>query len=246
MPRLPLGDLPRILDQLVALSDVVFVAAGIVGLVVLLLRDRWFGLLLGLLAVLNVYIYANYLGDLPHYLLTTWLILAIGVAIGAETVIRAAIRWLGDRAAVVQVVVFLLPIALLAANWPVHDQSANHDGEKFAAEVFAQLPPNAVLITYWDALTTLSYEHCNAGVRPDVSLRAYDSYALVTCDKVEAPATSIAEGRPVFALQVQDAGIAAATGLEPVPVSTIKVPWGERYPSLDRTLYQLVVPGTAP
>jgi hypothetical protein len=241
-----LTDLPRILDQLVALSDVVFVAAGIVGLVILLVSDRWFGILLALLAVLNVYIYANYLGDLPHYLLTTWLILAIGVAIGAETVVRAAILWLGDRASAVQLIAFLLPIALLATNWPVHDQSANHDGEKFAAEVFAQLPPNAVLITYWDALTTLSYEHCNQGVRPDVSLRAYDSYALVTCDKVEAPTQSIAEGRPVFALQVQDAGLAAFTGLEPVAVSTIKVPWGDRYPELDRPLYQLVVPGTAP
>ena len=191
-----LADVPRILGQLVALSDVVFMAAGIVGLVILLVRDRWFGILLAVLAALNVYIYANYLGDLPHYLLATWLILAIGVAIGAETVVRGAIRWFGDRAAVVQALVFLLPIALLAANWPVHDQSANHDGEKFAAEVFAQLPPNAVLITYWDALTTLSYEHCNEGVRPDVSLRAYDSYALVTCDKVEAPATSIAAGPP--------------------------------------------------
>ncbi len=146
-----------------------------------------------------------------------------------------------------QVLVFLLPIALLAANWPAHDQSANRDGEKFAAEVFAQLPPNAVLITYWDALTTLSYEHCNEGVRPDVSLRAYDTYALVTCDKVEPPLTSIAEGRPVFALQVEDAGSRGRSpGLQPVVVSTITVPWGDRFPSIDRPLYQLVVPGTAP
>jgi len=143
-------------------------------------------------------------------------------------------------------VVFLLPVALLAGNWPVHDQSTNHDGEKFATEVFALLPPNAVLITYWDALTTLSYEHCNEGVRPDVSLRAYDAYALVTCDKVEDPEGSVAAGRPVYALQVQDEGLAAITGLDPVPVSTIKVPWGERYPSLERTLYHLVAPGTAP
>ncbi len=238
--------LPHVLDQLVGLSDVVFVAAGIVGLVVLLVRDRWFGLLLALLAAVNVYIYANYLGDLPHYLLTTWLILAIGVAIGAEALLRAAMAWFGDRAAAAQVLVFLLPIALLAANWPAHDQSANRDGEKFAAEVFAQLPPNAVLITYWDALTTLSYEHCNEGVRPDVSLRAYDTYALVTCDKVEPPLTSIAEGRPVFALQVEDQDLGVVTGLQPVVVSTITVPWGDRYPSIPRPLYQLVVPGTAP
>ena len=56
------------------------------------------------------------------------------------------------------------------------------DGERFAAQVFAALPPNAVLVTYWDALTPLSYKHCVEGVRPDVTLRAYDEAALVTCD----------------------------------------------------------------
>jgi hypothetical protein len=168
------------------------------------------------------------------------------VALSAEAVVRAVIVWLGDRVSVVQAVAFLLPIALLVANWPAHDQSANHDGEKFAAEVFAELPPNAVLITYWDALTTLSYEHCNEGVRPDISLRAYDTYALVTCDTVQAPTASVADGRPVYALQYVDQGLAAITGLEPVPVATIKVPWGERYPIADRMLYQLMTPGTAP
>jgi hypothetical protein len=244
--RAAIAALPQVFDHLVTLSNGIFVAAGIVGLVVILVGDRWYGLMLLLLSVVNVYIYANYLGDLPHYLLTTWLILAIGLAVAAEAVVQAGIDWFGQRAGGLQFVLFLLPIALFATNFSVHDQSANHDGERFAAEVFAQLPPNAVLITYWDALTTLSYEHCNEGVRPDVSLRAYDTYALVTCDKVEVPSTSIAEGRPVFALQVQDAGLAAITGLEPIAVSVIKVPWGDRYPSLDRTLYQLVVPGTAP
>ena len=130
-------------------------AAGIVGLVVILVGDRWFGLLLVLLSVVNVYFYANYLGDLPHYLLTTWLILAIGLAVAGEAVVQAGIDWFGARAAGA-------PVrgrsssrsSLFATNWSVHDQSANHDGEKFAAEVFAALPPNAVLITYWDALTT--------------------------------------------------------------------------------------------
>jgi hypothetical protein len=244
--RAAIAALPQVFDHLVTLSNGIFVAAGIVGLVVILVGDRWYGLMLVLLSIVNVYIYANYLGDLPHYLLTTWLILAIGVAVAGQAVVQAGIDWFGQRAGGLQFVLFLLPIALFATNFSIHDQSANHDGEKFAAEVFAQLPPNAVLITYWDALTTLSYEHCNEGVRPDVSLRAYDTYALVTCDKVEAPSTSIADGRPVFALQVQDAGISAFTGLQPIAVSIIKVPWGERYPSLERTLYQLVVPGTAP
>ena len=239
--------LPHVLDQLVGLSDVVFVAAGIVGLVVLLVRDRWFGLLLALLAAVNVYIYANYLGDLPHYLLTTWLLLCDrggdrrgGPAAGRDGLVRL------PGAAAAQVVVFL------TAHRPARRELAGPRsiGQSRRREVrrrgLQQLPPNAVLITYWDALTTLSYEHCNEGVRPDVSLRAYDTYALVTCDKVEPPLTSIAEGRPVFALQVEDHDLGVVTGLQPVVVSTITVPWGDRYPSIPRPLYQLVVPGTAP
>jgi hypothetical protein len=244
--RAAIAALPQVLDQLVTLSNGIFVAAGIVGLVVILVGDRWYGLMLVLLSVVNVYIYANYLGDLPHYLLTTWLILAIGLAVAGETFVRGAIDVLGDRAGALRFVVILLPIALFATNFTVHDQSANHDGEQFTAQVFAALPPNAVLITYWDALTALSYEHCNEGVRPDVSLRAYDASALVTCDKVEAPQDSLAEGRPVFALMVQDQGVAAITGLQPIPVQLIRLPWGQRFPEIDRSLYKLVLPGQAP
>jgi hypothetical protein len=238
--------LPHVFEQLITLSNVAFVVAGLVGLAVILVGDRWFGLLLVILAVVNVYIYANYLGDLPHYLLTTWLILALGVAVAAETIVRDVVAGIGARAAPLQYVVLLLPLALLATNWSAHDQSANRDGQRFTAEVFAALPPNAVLITYWDALTALSYEHCDEGVRPDVRLRAYDTYALVTCDPVEPPQASLAEGRPVYALMVQDQGIASITGLDPIPVSTIKVPWGQRFPELDRKLYRLVPHGGAP
>jgi hypothetical protein len=173
--------MPQVVDHLVAASNVVFLVAGVVGLAILLMRDHWFGLLVLVLGVINVYFYANYLGDLAHYLLTTWLILAIGLAIAAEAfavfVTRSTPRFEG-----IQYIALLLPLVLFASNWAAHDQSANHDGERFTAQVFAALPPNAVLITYWDALTALSYEHCEEGVRPDVSLRAYDQKALVTCD----------------------------------------------------------------
>jgi len=238
--------LPRVLDEFVTLSNVVFVAAGIIGLAIIVVRDRWYGVLLVLLGVVNVYFYANYLGNLQHYLLTTWLVLAIGLGVTAEHFVQGMVARFGNRAGSVQFLAFLLPIALLATNWTAHDQSANHDAETFTAKVFAALPPNALLITYWDALTPLSYEHCNQGVRPDVSLRAYDAYALVTCDKLISPQAALAAGRPVFALMVFDQGLAAFTHLTPVPVETIRLPWGQRYAELDRPLYQLVAAGQAP
>jgi len=238
--------MPQVIDHLVTLSNPVYLVIGVIGLVILLIGDRWFGLLLLLLMVVNVYFYANYLGDLAHYLLTTWLILAIGLAVAADSVIGVVAPRFGSRGTWLQYATLLMPLALLVSNWGAHDQSGNLDGEHFTAEVFAALPPDAVLITYWDALTPLSYKHCMEGVRPDVSLRAYDENALVTCDPVERPLTAVVLRRPVYALMVQQDDIAAFTHLMPVPVQTIRLPWGQRFPQLDRTLFKLVPNGQAP
>ena len=238
--------MPQVVDHLIAASNVVFVVAGVIGVAILLWRDHWFGLLLVVLGVVNVYFYANYLGDLSHYLLTTWLILAIGLACVAEKVVEVLVEWGGPRVSAVRYALLILPVVLLAMNWAVHDQSANRDGERFTTEVFAALPQDAVLLTYWDALTPMSYRHCIEGVRPDVSLRAYDEQALVTCDPVERPLLDVARRRPVYALMVDDGSLEASTGLVPVPVQMMTVPWGRRFPDLDRMLYRLVPPDQAP
>lgn len=240
-----LAAMPQVIGHLVAVSNIAFVVLAIIGIAILLHRDHWFGFLLVVLGALNLYIYANYLGNLPHYLLTTWLILAIGLAVGAEAVVRLVAGRAGARAGWIQYGIFGLALALLVSNWATHDESSNRDGERFTAAVFAALPQDAVLLTYWDVLTALSYKHCIEGVRPDVSLRAYDEQALVTCDPVERPLTDVARRRPVFALMVLDGGL-AATGLTPVPVATIRLPWGLRYPQLDRTLYRLVPADVSP
>lgn len=238
--------LPQVSDQVLALSNPAFVALGVFGIALLVLRDRWFGVLLLLLGIVNVYFYANYLGDLPHYLLASWLILGIGLAYAGETLVEVIVERAGPRMAWVAFAMLILPAVLITSNWASHDQSANHDGERFTAEVFAALPPDSVLVTYWDALTPLSYKHCVEGVRPDVSLRAYDEKALVTCDPVERPLTDVVRRRPVFALLVNDGTIERMTGLVPVPVKNFTLPWGQRYPQLERPLYRLVLPDQAP
>jgi len=238
--------LPQVSDHILALSNPVFVVLALFGIMLLVLSDRWFGVLLVLLGIVNVYFYANYLGDLSHYLLTSWLILGIGLAYAGETLVEVVVERGGPRLAWVALAMLILPVVLITSNWASHDQSANHDGERFTAAVFAALPPDSVLVTYWDALTPLSYEHCVEGVRPDVSLRAYDEKALVTCDPVERPLTDVATRRPVYALLVNDGTIKQQTGLDPIPVQPFVLPWGQRYPELDRKLYRLVLPGQAP
>ena len=237
--------MPGVVDDILSLSNVVFLVAGIIGLAILLLRDRWFGLLLIVLGAINVYFYANYNGDLSHYLLTSWLILAIGLGLSAETLVRGLVRLTEPRSAVVAYALFVLPIVLFTSNYAANDQSANTDGERFTAQVFAALPKNAVLVTYWDALAPLSYKQCVEGVRPDVTLQAFDRAAVVTCDKPVWPLTEAVKTRPIYGLMVFPESLPAQTGLTPVAEGRIKLPWGKRYPEFDRALYRLV-PGATP
>ena len=238
--------MPQVIDHLVVTSNIAFIVLGVFGIALLVIRDRWFGSLLVVLGVINVYFYANYLGDLSHYLLTSWLILAIGLGVTADRAVDLVVDAVGARGSVVQFAILALPILLLVSNWSAHDQSANQDGERLTEQIFAALPKDAVLITYWDTLTPLSYKHCEEGVRPDIALRAYDDAALVTCDPVEKPLSDVATRRPVFALMVHDENLASITKLTPVPVGRIKLPWGQRYPQIVSTLYRMYPPDQVP
>ena len=232
--------IPGVISQVVERSDVVFLCGGLIGALILLLRDRWAGSLFALLVVVNVYVYAGYLGDLEHYLLVGWLILAVWLAVAAEALV-ARIGARPRARALAQVLMLLVPLSIAAGNWASHDQSANRVGDEFSTTVFAHLPPNAVLLTYWDALTNLSYAHCVEGQRPDLSLRAYDPAARVTCDyPVEDPLEEVATRRPVYALFTFDSELEPLReSFDLIPGPVLALPYGRR--ALDRSgvLYRL-------
>ena len=239
--------LPAIAAHLLGASPPVFLIGGVVGLALLARRDPWLALLMALLAASGVYFLANYVADLYHYLLLGWLVLAVGVALGGEWATRALTARVGRRAAAAPVLMLLLPLTMLIQQWPVNDQSSNVVGERFSQNVFSLLPPNAVLLTYWDTLTTLSYKHCMEGVRPDVTLRAYDPADRVTCDRVAPLEEEIRRGRPVFAL------FARASDVEPlrrtfdlIPGPTLDLPYGQRYLDYRAPLFEVRLKGDAP
>ena len=232
---------PDVVAHLQARSHGLFLVAGAIGVVFTLRRDRWLGLLLLALAALNIYFYVNYIGDLHHYLLLTWLILALGLALLVELLARWLETRTSGRSRGAEILLVLLPLAIVGQQWSIQDQSQNQTGEQLAAQIFAALPPNAVVLTYWDTLTTLSYKHCMEGVRPDVSLRAYDTAARVTCDPPPGPLEDeVRRGRPAFAL------FAVASQLEPllktfilVPGPMFDLPYGQRYLDYQGMLYRL-------
>jgi len=126
----------------------------------------------------------------------------------------------------------------------VSDQSQNRDGERFAQEVFAALPKDAVLLSYWDALTTLGYEHCVEGQRPDIAMRALDVTARIVCDPVVGSLTDVARDRPLYALFAVDQELdGVRRDFTLVAGPRLAVPYGKRGLDHVGTLYQLVPRG---
>jgi Protein of unknown function (DUF2723) len=231
---------PSVVGLLAAASNAVFVVAGLVGAVLLLARDRWPGTMFVLLVATNVYLFANYVGDLDHYLLLTWLVLSVWTASLAEALIKVGARRLGPWFVRAQVLFVVLPLTIAMGNWATHDESENRIGEGLAGAVFGQLPSNAVLVTYWDALTTLSYMHCIEGQRPDVSLRAFDPAARVTCDLIDGSLEDVARSRPVFALFVVQGELDQVRGsFDLIPGPSIAVPYGHKILDYRATLFRL-------
>jgi len=237
------NDIPPILGQFRDRANLVFVVGGLIGAGIQVVRDRWLAAMLLLIVAVNVFFFANYVGDLDHYLLVTWLAFTIWLAIAAETLVA----WLERRIPSLAVapgpaiLVLALPLAIGAANWPAYDESGNHVGEEFAQAVFTALPPHAVLLTYWDALTNLGYVHCVDGQRPDVAMRSFDVTARVVCDPIEGTLEDVARERPLFALFAAPSELDAVRGsfvLEAGPV--LAVPYGKRGLDHLATLYRLV------
>jgi len=221
-------------------ANVVFSVMPILGAVLHLRRDRWAALLLAALVAANVYMYAGYRGDLAHYLLLAWLTLAVWLAILAEVVVGRLARPLGAGVRAIEVGLVALAVVFVASNWANNDQSGNRLGEEFADEVFAALPRNAILISYWDTLTTLGYAHCVEGQRPDLALVTYDLDFTGSCDRLDAPYEEVATTRPMYALFVHDHELDPLRGsFTLVPEATIKLPYGYRFPEHDRSLYRL-------
>ena len=145
--------------------------------------------LFGLAVVATVLYSMNFRdGDIDRYYLPTIVIAAplIGVAVAfvaasvataaAEIGLRfetsrAARRRLATAAAAVVVVIgALLPASALVTGYRSHDQSANRAADDWVASVHAQLPPNAVLISWWSYSTPLWYHRWVLGERPDVTI----------------------------------------------------------------------------
>jgi Protein of unknown function (DUF2723) len=159
-----------------------------VGASTLAVRQLGSFVFLGLVVLADVVYSMNFNdGDIDRYYLPTIAVASalIGVAIAmaavaiARTAAQASRTVTGQRgrrraASAVAIVVvclgMLLPAITLAANYQPNDQSGNRDADRWVASVYAALPRDAVIISWWSYSTPLWYHRWVLGERPDITI----------------------------------------------------------------------------
>lgn len=127
-------------------------------------------------------------GDIDRYYLPVVVLVAplIGVALAAAAAaVRGSLRTTGRQLAatpiarrrlgrlsvvVVMVLGLALPGASLVTAYGALDQSDNREADAWVASVYRQLPPNAVVVSWWSYSTPLWYHRWVLGERPDVTI----------------------------------------------------------------------------
>lgn len=227
-------------------------AASVVGFVAAYRRNRAFAVLRVALVAANVYFYSNYNGDLEHYLLLTWLVITTWIAVAIDAVIRWATSAL-DRVgagqppssrvrrfpvgAVVGAMLVMYAALVMGSNWRANDRSGDHRGEVFVDHIFAALPENAVLLTYWDAIEPLWYAHCVEGRRRDLLILAAPKPTSQGCQDFHGDVGILVATRPTYALLPFDRDYdALAARYDLTPVERLLAPYGDPVPKLGRDL----------
>jgi hypothetical protein len=126
-------------------------------------------------------------GDIDRYYMTTVVATApmLGVAVasvaaafaraGAEITRRTMGRVGRRRAAsfaggALLLLMAVLPAASLVSLYRTRDQSQNYDADRWVESVYAALPRDAVVMSWWSYSTPLWYHRWVLGERPDVTI----------------------------------------------------------------------------
>ena len=205
--------LPALWAATLSAATAVLPALGLVGLAILVVRRPAFGLACAGALLVGIYVWANYL-RLPHYLLVPWLLLGIGTAVALEGAARAAETRLQGRAgravgAAATVVAAVLAVALVALNLPTADRSGDTSARTYVDAVFATLPENAAILSFWGPSWPLLHAQLVLGERPDVLIVDDTNIVYDGWGTREARIDSLVCSRPVFILPLKEADMTA-------------------------------------
>ncbi len=209
--RTSLSSLTALWSLLVATGSAVLPLLGIAGAVVLARRRPAFAAALVAIVLTIFHVWANYL-RLEHYLLVPWLVIGILAGVALDAGARAVSRVLPSRsrplpAGVAAILGGVLVAVLVTSNLPVVDRSGDRSADAYVDEVFAALPADAAILTYWGASAPLWHATLVQGRRPDVLVVDDSNIVYEGWGTREARIASLACERPVFILHLGEDGL---------------------------------------
>jgi transmembrane protein TMEM260 (protein O-mannosyltransferase) len=250
-PQTLINSLPALWEVVVHELAVPVTLLGIAGAVALLRRRPAAGVMLAGVAVTGVYAWANYL-HLEHYLLVPFLVAGMlaGVALdGAANLIASFLQPARRRlpAPAIAGAGVVVSAVLLAANVSAQDRSGDHSAETYAQEVFAVLPANAAILSFWGPSSPLWHATLVLGQRPDVLVVDDSNIVYEGWGTREARIQSLICSRPVFILRP------SAFELQPTrsnwtldEVARVRVGYGSPDATTEVPLYRVEPPASCP
>jgi hypothetical protein len=240
------GSLPALWSLLVARATVVLPVAGLIGLIVLGRRRSAFALACASILLANVYIWSTYL-RLEHYLPASWLVLVISAATAVDTVARRLDRSTPALAGghVIGAAALVFALGIGASNWTASDRSGDRTAPVYVDALFEALPPDASILSVWDASTPLWHAQLILGRRPDVLVVDDTDIVFDGWGTRERRIASLICERPVFIVRLTDRDLIAtrdAYRLE--PFLAVHVAFGGPSAAATRMVYRVVPDAT--
>ena len=143
-----------------------------------------------------------------------------------------------DMGVIVGALAIVGAVWLASSTWASADRSADRSGEEYVAAVFAALPPNAVILSEWDASTPLWHGQHVRGERQDVLIVDDTNIVYEGWVTREARIASVICDRPVFILRLLDSDL-VQTRVEYELTRFLTVPFAVGAPSasIEREIY---------
>ena len=245
-----LGSLPDLWNLAAQRATVVMPLLGLAGLAVLVWRRPAFGMASWGILLMGIYVWASYL-RLEHYLLVPWLVLGIGVGVALDAGAGVLARLLsatgaGPRPArlaggtAMTVAGVLLAAVLVATNLPGVDRSGDHTAETYVDTVFAALPRNAAILSYWGASTPLWHATMVERRRPDVLVVDDTNIVYEGWGTRENRIASLICTRPVFIIRLGEQDLVPTRrDYRLTQVATVTVSWGGPTGTSEQPLYRV-------
>ncbi len=247
-----IGSLPDLGKLMGERATLLFPLVALLGVVPAIRRNLPFAAVLIATILTGAYVWANYL-RLEHYLLVPWLAMGILVGLAIDELGDLVAGWLTEGlrpipGAAVALLALGLAGMLVAVNLPKQDMSGDRSAEQYVDDLFALLPENAAVLTFWGASPPLWYATLVDGRRTDVLVVDDTNIVYEGWQTREARIKDLICERPVYLVRGsgRDVELTRQAGYEVTEVGSVRSGGGGPVAGYTLAVHRVERPATCP